>query len=237
MNTARRPAIQAIAPPREDGVPGTRARERAAFAARLTGLAFRERLQPARHARDGNEHGAREHERKQDHEASRLGGFGAAHCQRNEGKDPAQRAPKALTSATHTRARAQGLLPPGAAPNHRPGQQRQRRSRPSTPSLLHDSRELIGPYRTAEECERERLAANAENARERFAAASEGRAGRAGRHRDGAWSCPAGPSLTTGQTVRSPRLPRVRLGSARAPNHQPADTGLLLRVRPTGAPA
>src|SRR3954462_3289751 len=40
MNTARRPAIQAIAPPREDGVPGTRARERAALAVRVTGLAF-----------------------------------------------------------------------------------------------------------------------------------------------------------------------------------------------------
>src|SRR6202051_2042019 len=39
MNTARRPAIQAIAPPREDGVPGTRARERAAFAVQSTGLA------------------------------------------------------------------------------------------------------------------------------------------------------------------------------------------------------
>src|SRR3989440_10587090 len=38
MNTAGRPAIQAIAPPREDGVPGTRARERAAFAVRVTGL-------------------------------------------------------------------------------------------------------------------------------------------------------------------------------------------------------
>src|SRR5256885_11610310 len=38
MNTARRPAIQAIAPPREDGVPGTRAKERAAFAVRVTGL-------------------------------------------------------------------------------------------------------------------------------------------------------------------------------------------------------
>src|SRR4029077_6027566 len=40
MNTARRPAIQAIAPPREDGVPGTRARERAAFAVSVTGLTF-----------------------------------------------------------------------------------------------------------------------------------------------------------------------------------------------------
>src|SRR3984893_10389804 len=40
MNTAMRPAIQAIAPPREDGVPGTRDRERAAFAVRVTGLAF-----------------------------------------------------------------------------------------------------------------------------------------------------------------------------------------------------
>src|SRR3954452_5267308 len=40
MNTARSPAIQAIAPPREDGVPGTRASERAAFAVRVTGLAF-----------------------------------------------------------------------------------------------------------------------------------------------------------------------------------------------------
>src|SRR6478736_1910569 len=38
MNTARSPAIQAIAPPREDGAPGTRARERAAFAVRVTGL-------------------------------------------------------------------------------------------------------------------------------------------------------------------------------------------------------
>jgi hypothetical protein len=37
MNTARRPAI---APPREDGVPGTRARERAAFAVSVTGLTF-----------------------------------------------------------------------------------------------------------------------------------------------------------------------------------------------------
>src|ERR1700756_3601433 len=40
MNTARRPAIHAIAPPREDGVPGTRARERAALAVRVTGLTF-----------------------------------------------------------------------------------------------------------------------------------------------------------------------------------------------------
>src|SRR6185312_16913571 len=40
MNTARRPAIDAIAPAREDGVPGTRARERAAFAVRVTGLTF-----------------------------------------------------------------------------------------------------------------------------------------------------------------------------------------------------
>jgi hypothetical protein len=40
MNTARRPAIEAIAPPREDGVPGTRAKERAAFAVRVTGLTF-----------------------------------------------------------------------------------------------------------------------------------------------------------------------------------------------------
>src|SRR5436190_23054558 len=40
MNTASRPAIQAIAPPREDGVPGTRASERAAFAVRVTGLTF-----------------------------------------------------------------------------------------------------------------------------------------------------------------------------------------------------
>src|SRR6202035_2180126 len=40
MNTARRPAIHAMAPPREDGVPGTRARERAAFAVRVTGLTF-----------------------------------------------------------------------------------------------------------------------------------------------------------------------------------------------------
>src|SRR5436305_5939695 len=40
MNTARRPPIQRIAPPRDDGVPGTRARERAAFAARVTGLTF-----------------------------------------------------------------------------------------------------------------------------------------------------------------------------------------------------
>src|ERR671931_410419 len=40
MNTARSPAIQAIAPPREDGVPGTSARERAAFAVRVTGLTF-----------------------------------------------------------------------------------------------------------------------------------------------------------------------------------------------------
>src|ERR1700760_1005190 len=40
MNTARRPAIQAMAPPREEGVPGTRASERAAFAVRVTGLTF-----------------------------------------------------------------------------------------------------------------------------------------------------------------------------------------------------
>ena len=40
MNTARSPAIQAIAPPREDGVPGTRASDRAAFAVRVTGLTF-----------------------------------------------------------------------------------------------------------------------------------------------------------------------------------------------------
>src|SRR3954451_21685221 len=40
MNTARRPPIQAIAPGREEGVPGTRARERAAFAVRVTGLTF-----------------------------------------------------------------------------------------------------------------------------------------------------------------------------------------------------
>src|ERR1700742_1332039 len=40
MNTARRPPIQAIAPGREDGVPGTRARERAAFAVSVTGLTF-----------------------------------------------------------------------------------------------------------------------------------------------------------------------------------------------------
>src|SRR3954465_12785239 len=40
MNTARSAAIQAIAPPREDGVPGTRASERAAFAVRVTGLTF-----------------------------------------------------------------------------------------------------------------------------------------------------------------------------------------------------
>src|ERR1700722_5132051 len=40
MNTARRPAIQAIAPAREDGVPGWRARGRAAFAVRVTGLTF-----------------------------------------------------------------------------------------------------------------------------------------------------------------------------------------------------
>src|SRR2546421_3129653 len=40
MNTARRPAIQAIVPPSEDGVLGTRARERAAFAVRVTGLIF-----------------------------------------------------------------------------------------------------------------------------------------------------------------------------------------------------
>src|SRR6478672_1015142 len=40
MNTARRPTIQATAPPSEDGVPGTRARERAAFAVRVTGLSF-----------------------------------------------------------------------------------------------------------------------------------------------------------------------------------------------------
>src|SRR3954453_12005273 len=40
MNTARSPAIQAIAPPRDDGVPGTRASERAAFAVRVTGLTF-----------------------------------------------------------------------------------------------------------------------------------------------------------------------------------------------------
>ena len=38
MNTASRPAIQATAPPREDGVPGTRARDRAASAVRVTGL-------------------------------------------------------------------------------------------------------------------------------------------------------------------------------------------------------
>ena len=40
MNTARRPAIQAIAPPSEDGVPGLRDRERAAFAVNETGLTF-----------------------------------------------------------------------------------------------------------------------------------------------------------------------------------------------------
>src|SRR6201985_2208693 len=40
MNTARRPAIHASAPPREDGAPGTRASERAAFAASVTGLTF-----------------------------------------------------------------------------------------------------------------------------------------------------------------------------------------------------
>src|ERR1700747_1491170 len=40
MNTARRPAIEAIAPPSEDGVPGTRASERAAFAVSVTGLAL-----------------------------------------------------------------------------------------------------------------------------------------------------------------------------------------------------
>src|SRR5436189_6260051 len=40
MNSVRRPAIQAIAPAREDGVPGRSARERAAFAVRVTGLAF-----------------------------------------------------------------------------------------------------------------------------------------------------------------------------------------------------
>src|SRR3954453_14560184 len=40
MNSARRPAIQAIAPAREDGVPGRRARERAAVAVRVTGLTF-----------------------------------------------------------------------------------------------------------------------------------------------------------------------------------------------------
>src|ERR1700722_6203922 len=40
MNTASRPAIQAMAPPRGDGVPGTRARERAVFAVRVTGLTF-----------------------------------------------------------------------------------------------------------------------------------------------------------------------------------------------------
>src|SRR3954451_10722607 len=40
MNTASRPAIQAMAPARDDGVPGTRARERAAFAVRVTGLTF-----------------------------------------------------------------------------------------------------------------------------------------------------------------------------------------------------
>src|SRR3954451_18039799 len=40
MNTASRPAIQAIAPARDDGVPGTRAKERAALAVRVTGLAF-----------------------------------------------------------------------------------------------------------------------------------------------------------------------------------------------------
>ena len=40
MNTARRPTIHAIVPPREDGIPGTRARERAVFAVRVTGLTF-----------------------------------------------------------------------------------------------------------------------------------------------------------------------------------------------------
>ena len=40
MNTARRPAIHAIAPPREDGIPWTRASERAEFAVRVTGLSF-----------------------------------------------------------------------------------------------------------------------------------------------------------------------------------------------------
>src|ERR1700748_2933435 len=40
MNTAKRPAIQAIAPPREEGIPGTRARERAALAVSVTGLSF-----------------------------------------------------------------------------------------------------------------------------------------------------------------------------------------------------
>ena len=40
MNTARRQAIQAIAPPGEGGVPWSRAREHAAFAVRVTGLTF-----------------------------------------------------------------------------------------------------------------------------------------------------------------------------------------------------
>ena len=94
MNTARRPAIQAIAPPREDGVPGTRARERAAFAARVTGLTFAIACSQFGRVETGTNTELANTSGNRTHEAGCLSCLGAADGQCNEGKDPAQREPE-----------------------------------------------------------------------------------------------------------------------------------------------
>src|SRR5256885_1953145 len=72
------------------------------------GTRFRERLQPVRHRGDRHENGAGEDEREQDDEAGRLSGFGAAHGQRDERKDPAKR----KTEGADDRKRADRLHEP-----------------------------------------------------------------------------------------------------------------------------
>jgi len=62
-----------------------RAKERAASRVRVTGLTFENVCSQLAGSRP-HEHRAREHERKQDHEAGRLSGLGAAHCQRTKAK-------------------------------------------------------------------------------------------------------------------------------------------------------
>src|SRR4029077_10922652 len=104
MNTARRPAIHAIAPPREEGVPGTRDRERAAFAVRVTGLAFAitcsqlGRVETGTNTELANTSGNRT-TKPADWAASALRTVSATNA-----KIQLSASPKALTSATHARA-------------------------------------------------------------------------------------------------------------------------------------
>src|SRR5213076_2972519 len=104
MNTARSPAIQAIAPPREDGVPGTRASERAAFAVRVTGLTFAiaasqsGRVETGTNTELANTSGNRI-TKPADCAASALRTVSAT-----KAKIQLSARPKALTTATHARA-------------------------------------------------------------------------------------------------------------------------------------